>query len=176
MKTLHAGRLVLEPLTVAHASLMFPVLQDPEIYRYLDYEPPPTLEHLESVYRQLEHGRSPDGTEQWLNWIVRDERGAALGFVQATVTADRLAWVAYVLGRASWGKGIAAAATSTMLRYLEGELDVGTFLATVEADNLSSIGLLLRLGFSPSSRAAELTPELTATERLYERCRAAEGS
>src|SRR5207248_11438302 len=66
---------------------MFSVLGDPLIYTYLDFPPPPSLEHLSRVYAQLETRRSPDGTEEWLNWIVvrnchpERERGAWAGGV-----------------------------------------------------------------------------------------------
>ena len=46
MLSIRTARLVLEPLTVAHAPAMFVVLRDPLIYRYLDFEPPESLEHL----------------------------------------------------------------------------------------------------------------------------------
>jgi len=97
-------RLTLEPLTVAHAPAMFAVLSDPLIYPYLDFPPPPSLEHVQRVYAKLEQRRSPDGREIWLNWIV--VRDAPIGFVQATIRGED-ADVAYVLGSAHWGQGYA---------------------------------------------------------------------
>ena len=77
MQTLHTERPRLEPLRRAHAPAMFPLLQDPTIYTHLDHGPPPSLEHLEGVYTRLEARRSPDGREQWLNWIVFPAADAA---------------------------------------------------------------------------------------------------
>ena len=111
-------RLTLEPLTVAHAPAMFEVLCDPALYTYLDYGPPASLERVQQVYAQLETRRSPDGSEEWLNWIiVRD--GVPIGLVQATIYPDRSANVAYLLGSAHWGHGYALEAVTAMLEQLE---------------------------------------------------------
>ena len=120
---------------------MFEVLRDPALYTYLDYPPPPSLEHLQRVYAQLETRRSPDGTEEWLNWIV--VREAPIGLVQATIYPDGSANVAYVLGSAHWGYGYAFEAVTAMLGQLAG----CRFFATVDAGNVRSIRLLERLGF-----------------------------
>ena len=120
---------------------MFEVLSDPLIYEYLDFPPPPSLEHLQRVYASLERRASPDGTEQWLNWIVvRD--GAAIGLVQATVRGDETE-VAYIFGSAHWGRGFAFEAMTAMLAHLGGQ----RFFANVDARNERSIMLLTRLGF-----------------------------
>jgi len=139
---IRTARLLLEPLTVAHAPAMFALLSDPAIYTYLDYGPPASLEHVQRVYAQLETRRSPDGSEEWLNWIVvRD--GVPIGVVQATIYPDRSANVAYILGSAHWGCGYAFEAVEAMLA----ELDGCRLFATVDERNARSIRLLERLGF-----------------------------
>ena len=50
----------------------------------------------------LEGRKSLDGSEHWLNWVVRTLDGHLAGYVQATVSANGTAEVAYVLGRAYW--------------------------------------------------------------------------
>ena len=142
MQVIRTARLALEPLTVAHAPAMFPLLSDPALYAYLDFPPPPSLEHLQRVYAKLETRRSPDGTEEWLNWIVMLD-GAPIGFVQATIGPDRSANVAYVFGSAHWGQGYAFEAVTAMLAALDG----CKFFATVDPRNARSIRLLERLGF-----------------------------
>jgi RimJ/RimL family protein N-acetyltransferase len=120
---------------------MFELLRDPLIYTYLDFGPPPSLEHLSRVYAQLETRRSPDGAESWLNWIVVLD-GAPIGLVQATISAAGCE-VAYILGSAHWGRGYAQEAVSAMLAQL-GEQ---RFFANVDGKNARSIRLLERLGF-----------------------------
>ena len=167
MQALHTPRLLLEPLCRAHAPAMFPLLQDPTIYTYIDHGPPPSLEHLDGVYARLEARRSPDGREQWLNWIVfaAGDPAQPLGLVQATVLPAGRAWVAYELAAAHRGHGYAREAVQAMLAELAASFGVQRFQATVEAANERSIHLLRQLGFreSPPEGITTLTP----TERLY---------
>lgn len=167
MHALRTDRLLLEPLRLAHATAMFALLQDPTIYTHLDFGPPPSLEHLQGVYTRLEARRSPDGREQWLNWIVfaLDEPAQPLGVVQATVLSGGRAWVAYELAAAHRGHGFAREAVQAMLAELAASFGVQRFLATVEVANERSIHLLRRLGFQEA--APEGITTLTATERLY---------
>lgn len=171
-----AAGLVLEPLTVAHAAAMFDVLVDGQIYRHLDYGPPSSVECLRGVYEQLAAGRSPDGSEIWLNWIVRIPGQPPMGFVQATVIPDNRAWVAYVLSSRHWGKGHAFAATRAMLGHLEDARGITRFLASVEGENRRSIGLLERLSFRLARPDEAQGYELTESERLYVRSRPARHS
>jgi ribosomal-protein-alanine N-acetyltransferase len=167
MQTIDAGSLVLEPLVAAHAEAMFELLSDPEIHRYLDDPPPPSIEHLRGVYERLESRQSPDGRQRWLNWVLRSPTGPLLGYVQATVTRQGDAWVAYILSREHWGRGLAGTTMRAMLEHLKLDYGIHRFLATVEADNLRSIRLLERLGFHPATANELVGHSLSATERLF---------
>jgi RimJ/RimL family protein N-acetyltransferase len=141
MQSIRTERLTLEPLTAAHAPAMFALLSDPLIYTYLDFPPPASVEYLSRYYAQLETRRSPDGTQEWLNWIVVLD-GAPIGLVQATISADGCE-IAYILGSTHWGRGYAFEAMTAMLAQLEGQ----RFFANVDGENARSIRLLERLGF-----------------------------
>ena len=167
MDAITTARLVLEPLVVAHAETMFDVLGDLAIYRYLDYPPPPSIEHLRSVYSRLEARTSPDKSEIWLNWVVRPHGQLPVGYVQATVVSPQTAWVAYVLSSKHWGNGYAHEATRAMLEHLATAYGVIRYLATVEAGNQRSIRLLERLGFRGASAEALEGHSLSHTERLF---------
>jgi [ribosomal protein S5]-alanine N-acetyltransferase len=169
LQTLTAAELVLEPLVVAHADTMFGVLSDPQIYRYLDYGPPPCVEHLRDVYAKLERRKSPDGSELWLNWVVRQPGAKPMGYVQATVFPTGTAWVAYVLSSEHWGHGYAHMATRGMIEHLANAYGITQYLATVEAENRRSISLLERLAFHPATSQEVQHHDLSATERLFVR-------
>src|SRR4051812_43240879 len=109
MEMLAGSGLVLEPLVAAHAQAMYEVLDDPELYRFVDDGPPASVEALRERYARLESRQSADGLQAWLNWIVRPTNGAAIGFVQATVE-EHTAWVAFMFRRESWGQGHATRA------------------------------------------------------------------
>jgi len=169
METLRTTALVLEPLTAAHAESMYPLLSEPELYRHLDYGPPPSVEHVRGVYAQLERRAPPDGSEIWLNWIICLGGRNPIGFVQATVVSPHTAWVSYLLGRSHWGHGHARAATGAMLEHLSKKYGAVEFLATVENANTRSIVLLERLSFRQAT-AEEVAPhDLSGTELLFRR-------
>ena len=81
-------RLTLEPLRVDHAGEMTPLLADRSLYAFTGGQPP-SLAELRGRYQRQVTGRSPDGAEAWLNWIVRRrDDGQAVGFVQAAISTD----------------------------------------------------------------------------------------
>lgn len=168
MQALATRDLLLEPLVVAHVEEMFAVLNEPELYRYLDYPPPPSLEHLRGVYARVEGRSSPDGAQRWLNWVVRPPGQAAIGYVQLTIESQ-LAWVGFVFSSRHWGRGYASQASRAVLEHAAASLGVVRFLASVEAANHRSIRLLGRLGFREATPAERALHELSATECLFVR-------
>jgi RimJ/RimL family protein N-acetyltransferase len=159
LNTLRAPLCTLEPLTARHAPEMFVVLGDPAIYEF-ENEPPASEEWLERRYRFLEGRASPDGTQQWLNWVVRLPGGEAAGYVQATIHASGEASVAYELNSRYWRRGIAGSAVRVMLAELETTYSVRVFLAILKVANYRSMALLRSLGFTPAGESqAVLQPD-----------------
>ena len=157
----------LEPLGPQHAAAMFAVLAEPALYRFLDYGPPPSVEYLHELYSRLARGAPRDSGQAWINWVILD-RGTPAGYVQATVVPSKAeAWIAYVLGTAHQGRGLATRACRALIEHVEREHGVSRWLATVEHDNAPSIALLERLGMRPARDDEAAARELTASERLY---------
>jgi [ribosomal protein S5]-alanine N-acetyltransferase len=171
MHSLITPQLELEPLTVNHAPEMFELLSDLQIYRYLDDAPPISLEHLRNRYVKLEARKSPDGSEVWLNWVVRVRGQQLVGVVQATVfkpiSEPHSTWIAYVFSPRHWGHGYAYEATASMITHLASDYGVAQYLATVEIENTRSIHLLERLGFRLATPQEAGCHELTVTEQLF---------
>ncbi len=141
-------RLHLEPIAARHAEEMFEILQDPRIYDFIPDPMPGSGAALHERYTRLARGTSADGTQRWLNWIVRDARsGQCMGYVQATVLEDASAFFAYVFAPRWWGAGYAAEAARAAMDFLRGA-GVAQLLASVDARNDRSIRLLVRLGFA----------------------------
>ncbi|MGB2816450.1 MAG: GNAT family N-acetyltransferase [Burkholderiaceae bacterium] len=146
MRVLETTRLVLEPQGAAHAEVMYGVLSDPAIYEF-ENEPPVSLESLRERYRKLESRRSPDGSQLWLNWVVRlRSDGTAIGYVQATVLPEARALVAYEFGSAWWGQGLAYEATVAAIGELRDRHGVTAAGAVFKRANHRSRALLVRLG------------------------------
>jgi RimJ/RimL family protein N-acetyltransferase len=145
-------RLRLEPLTAAVADEMAAVLADPALYRFTGGSPP-ALEELRRRYAVQATGRSPDGSQGWLNWIVRHgTTGRALGFVQATVEeapGGQVAELAWVIEVRAQGHGFAAEAAAAMLDWLR-RRGVGTVTAHIHPDHAASMRVAARLGLTPT--------------------------
>ena len=168
MNVLNAGQITLEPQTVEHAEEMFAVLSDAAIYKY-ENEPPASVEWLRNRYRQLEIRRSPDGNQQWLNWVVRLSDSKLAGYVQATVGVDGNCDIAYVFASAYWGKGYATKSVESMIAALIDEYSVHTLWAVFKSDNDRSRRLLERLEFGPATPVASRNHEVEPGEMLMTR-------
>ena len=155
--SLEGERLVLEPLRVAHADEMAGVLDDPALHTFTGGEPA-TPEQLRSRYAKQVVGHSADGCEQWLNWVARDRTsGAAVGYVQATVTehdGQRSADVAWVVGVPHQGHGYASEAAKLMVGWLR-EQGVAAVTAHVHPDHPASNSVARRLGLRPTDTTVD---------------------
>lgn len=151
MRTVEAARLTLEPQTASHASAMFDVLSDPAIYAY-DNSAPRSLEWLRTRFEKLESRQSPDGTQLWLNWVVRLRSGELIGYVQATVHQDGKAAIAYEFSSAYWGRGLAREAAAALIGELVQHYDVSYLSSVAKSANARSVRLLERLGFSVAAQ------------------------
>jgi len=150
MRTVEASRCTLEPLVVAHAHEMFAVLSGPAIYEF-ENEPPPSKVWLAERYARLERRASSDGSQVWLNWVLRLPSGELAGYVQASVLRSGAAPVAYELASRHWRNGIGSCAVSAMLEELRTHYGVSLFVAVLKAANYRSLGLLRSLGFQSAS-------------------------
>jgi RimJ/RimL family protein N-acetyltransferase len=107
---LDGRRLGLEPLRIEHAREMAALLDDPDLHAFIGGEPA-SLRELQERYRRQVQGRSADGCQRWLNWVLRRlDNGCAVGTVQATVAGeagDLTAEVAWVVASARQGQGYA---------------------------------------------------------------------
>jgi ribosomal-protein-alanine N-acetyltransferase len=170
LRPLLAPHCTLEPQVAAHAPEMFRVLSDPAIYEF-ENEPPASEAWLTERYRRLESRGSADGSEHWLNWVVRLPSGELAGYVQATVLPSGVSLIAYELASRHWRQGIGRSAVRAMLDELRTQYGVHTFVAVLKARNFRSEGLLRRLGFVPASAEQAAAHRDEADELVM--CRAA---
>jgi len=145
---LDTDRLVLEPLTTSAAWEMVEVLAAPTLYEHTGGDPPDLRTLRERYARQAERW-SPDRSQRWLNWIVRERRsGRAVGFVQATLTVESgVAGVAWVIGAGFQRRGYATEAVEAMLGWLRADAGVARITAHIAAGNRSSQAVARRFGF-----------------------------
>lgn len=151
MRAVGASLCTLEPQVSAHAAEMFGVLSDPAIYEF-ENQPPASAAWLAQRYARLEQRRSADGSQVWLNWVVRLASGELAGYVQATVLRSGVALVAYELASRHWRQGIGRCAVSAMMEELQSGYGVRLFVAVLKAANHRSMGLLHRLEFQAGTQ------------------------
>lgn len=153
---LATDRLDLVPLRVADAGEMVAVLADPALYAWIGGTPPRRAD-LVRQFRAQVAGRSPDGREEWHNWIVRERAsGAATGFVQATIVLDGQpsAEIAWVIGTSWQGRGFATEAARALVAWLEAR-DVRSIVAHIHPDHAASAAVAGRAGLAPTDDFVE---------------------
>src|SRR5215207_6893952 len=139
---------MLDPLRVEHAPEMAPLLDDVTLHRYIGGRPA-SLGELRERCRRQAVGRSPDGTEGWLNWVIRTRAsGRPVGTVQATVSRNgrrRQAELAWVVASPCQGQGYAAEAAAGMAAWLRAQ-GVPLLIAYVHPEHRASWRVAERLG------------------------------
>ena len=155
MNTVQASNCILEPLVAAHAPAMFDVLSDPAIYEF-ENTPPESAECLAKRYVRLESRGPDEGSERWLNWVIRLPTGQLAGYVQATIQTPGTAYVAYEMGSRHWRQGIGSVSVQAMLDELRINYGIHTFIAVLKEKNFRSKALLDKLGFVAGSKAEEV--------------------
>jgi len=145
-----SARLRLVPLTVGDAAEMVAVLSGEALYAYTGGAPP-GLDELRARYAGQAAGWSPDGREEWRNWILRREPGGdAVGYVQATITGGgRRAEIAWVVGLRWQGRGYATEAARALAGWLDAR-GVQVIQARIHPEHAASAAVARRAGLRPS--------------------------
>ena len=161
---MRSARLSLTPLAVADADEMVGVLSGPALYTFTGGSPP-SLGELRARYARLATGRSPDGREEWRNWILRREPDrAAVGYVQATIVdGGTRAEIAWVVGLNWQRQGFAAEAAGALIAWLDAR-GVTVIQAHIHPDHAASAAVARRVGLVPTGQSDD-------GERLWLRVR-----
>ena len=145
-----SARLSLVPLAVSDAEEMVGVLSADALYTFTGGTPP-GLGELRDRYARLAVGRSPDGSQEWCNWIVRREPGGqAVGYVQATIMdSGARAEIAWVIGLDWQGHGFASEAARALVAWLDSR-GVTIIQAHVHPEHAASAAVARRAGLLPT--------------------------
>jgi len=147
-------RLVLEPLSEAHAEPAAAAFDDPALHSFTGGLPA-TVAELRGRYVLQSVGHSPDNREGWLNWMVRRRTATAelVGTVQATLRrgdGGLTAELAWVVASAAQGAGIATESSAAVAGWLR-RRGVGRFTANIDPGHHASMAVARHLGMSPTA-------------------------
>ncbi|WP_211233218.1 GNAT family N-acetyltransferase [Solirubrobacter soli] len=149
LENIDAERTVLVALRASDADELAGLLDEAQLREWLRAQ---DLDELRDRFAGWETRRSPDGDEQWLNWIVRERGdGRAVGWVQATVRGAS-ASVAYALLPAERGAGAASDAVRALVRWLRDRLAVTVVTAEIDESNAASARVAVAAGFERTIR------------------------
>ncbi len=148
--SIRADPVLLTPLAVGDADEMVLVLGGEELYRFTGGAPP-TLAELRTRYARQVAGRSADGRQEWRNWIIRCQPdGQAAGYVQATIDeGGSRAEVAWVVGLAWQGRGLASAAARALAGWLDAR-GVTRIQAHIHPQHEASAAVARAAGLAPT--------------------------
>ncbi|MDO0914740.1 GNAT family N-acetyltransferase [Streptomyces sp. DT2A-34] len=150
---LTTARLDLLPLRVEHAEEMAVVLSDPALHTYIGGTPHSPGE-LRARYERLVAGCPAPGVS-WCNWVLRLRAESCLvGTVQATVTGDHSAEIAWVVGTPWQGQGFASEAARGLVAWL-GRRSVRTVVAHIHPDHPASAAVAAAAGLAPTEEAQD---------------------
>ena len=131
-----------------HAVELARALDDDRLHTFTGGRPAAEEELRDRFTRQVA-GRSPDGGETWLNWVLRRrDTGESIGTVQATVVgaSAQLAWVVAVPHQKAGYAREASLAVRDRLR----DDGVTRFSAYIHPEHAASAAVARALGLGPT--------------------------
>lgn len=145
--TLTTSRLILRPFAEEDIDPLHRILGDRDVLRYFPNTDPPTRDRVQKLISgQLKH------------W---EERGYGWWAIELPSQDDLIGWsglqflpeteeveVAYLLGRAFWGKGLATEAARAGLQYGFEDIGLESIVAIVHPENVASQRVIEKLGMS----------------------------
>ena len=143
IEVIRTGRLELRPLVADDAEDLAELLEDPLVEEWLG----PDAAALRERFTRWERRRSPDGSQDWLNWkVLRLDDRRAVGWVQATVVGSA-AEVAYATLPSQRRRGYTAEAVRAVVDWL----DVASVEAHIAPANEASAAVARAAGLKPTS-------------------------
>lgn len=151
------GDLVLRELTKADAEMMVPYFSNPEVCRYIPWEP----RGLDGVLRFIADRVtivSPSQDGQHVIVGIELKGVGIIGQLNFTLTdaKELTGEFGYVINPAYSGRGFATMAVSAFISILFGQLGMRRITAWIDERNTPSIALVERLGLRRESREVEV--------------------
>lgn len=145
--SMESERLVLETRKESHASELYELFCEKDLYHFMKRDVPPSMEWLASGFKELERLTYPDGKELWLGWVGKEKQSQSpVGVFEITI-ADGEAFIAYTVFKNYWGSGYAVEASQALINYISKKFAVLRFVIEMDTRNRSSMKVAEKLGF-----------------------------
>ncbi len=166
---LSTERLLLRKIRLNDAPDMFEYSKDPEVTRYLLWDPHPNVEHTRNYIDYLQD-RYRDG--KYYDWaVILKSSGKMIGTCgfSSILPEHRSAEVGYVLNPAFRGQGIAGEALSAVLDFAFRKMALNRVEAKCVAENASSERVMQKVGmtFEGVARSALLVKGEFKNIKIY---------
>lgn len=146
--SLTTERLALRPLRIEDALVLHDALCDPAVMRYWSRPAHTTMEEsLATIRRNVSHGG-----QQSVAMTRREDPETALGWVVLIDRRPDVVELGYFLHPRAHGQGFAREAAGAMVEHAFANRGVRRVYADTDPDNVASIRLLRRLGFTEEGR------------------------
>lgn len=128
------------------APALFAVFGDEEVVRYWSSPAMRDLEEARTLIREVE---AHFDAQDLFQWVITQEDDGVIGTctLYALDANNRRAEIGFALGRDFWGQGYALEATTALVEFAFGKLNLARLEADVDPRNGPSLALLRKLGF-----------------------------
>ncbi len=145
--SLESERLLLEVRKESHATELYELFCEKDLYHYMNRDIPVSAEWLAAGFKELERLTSPDGKEFWLGWVARDKAShKPIGVFELTIVGGD-AFIAYTIFKNYWGKRFAMEGAQAMIIYASRYFAPNRFVIELDTRNRASVKVAEKLGF-----------------------------
>ena len=146
-RPLDGDRVRLDLLRTEDFDALYAIQSDPEVCRYLLYEPR-TPERVHEVLERDAAATRLENPEDFVQPAIRDSTGRLIGtmYLKLASLDDKSAEIGWLLDPRFTGKGYAREAAALLLDLAFGELGLHRVYAELDPRNVASVALCERLG------------------------------
>ena len=168
MALLVTSRLTLEPLTAAHADVLYDGLRDPALYEFIPGDPPATLQEKRDHFARILRGPRDNPVELWRNWAVKvTATGGYIGLIETSLFPGDHAHLAYFIFTGAQRTGYAKEACVAVLRHIAATYAIKQVVAEMDTRNTASWRLVESLGFTRTGEKKDADFFKGATSHEY---------
>lgn len=149
------NRLSMRPFELADAGAAFAWFGDPIVMRFTPTGPDTSIERTKSRLAKYQEHQATHGFSKW---IILDRRSDSPIGDAGLLALGEYGWIdfGFRLAPPYWGKGLATEAGSAWVHAAFNELHLDQLKAMVHPENVASIRVLTKLGFTFERRATIL--------------------